>query len=361
MNSSTSSSDRHRKYGLGLLALALVPTSILFALGVFLEPLYGDLTRIGSYSERNFGWNAPQMEFSKVLYTEKRFDRYHDVVLLGDSFSTEWPNQQWQNHLISATGWSMVTMNAKSIKLDALLKTRAFLETPPAVLVFESVERELPRRINDGVPCDTAATTGSMISNVNFGLPRASNSSGALVKPIGRRKDWNDVKLDFVLNFLRNGVSRIFWGDDDTEVKKITLDTAAPFSSVEKQELLVYVDDLSSADSWRNVGLQELGCRIERIRKKVEANGRTQFVLMIAPNKMSAYGNFFGEVGVDKTNMLNTLATQHPAVIPRIDLALKAAIEIGVVDVYLPDDTHWGSSGHQIAADSLRKFLQREK
>ena len=361
MNFFTSSSDAHRRYVLWLASLALIPTFFLFVLGVFLEPLYGDLTRIGSHSERSFGWSVPQLEFSKPLYTEKKYDRYHDIVVLGDSFSIEWPNHQWQNHLVAASQWSVLTMNAKAIKLDALLRSRVFLETPPAVFVLESVERELPRRISDGLLCDTSATIGALTSNLTPNLPHASSVGSGMARPVERKKDWNDVKLGFVLNFLRNNVSRIFWGVDSTEVKKVKLDRPAPFSSIEKQELLVYIDDFRSADTWRTNGLQQMGCRIERIRKQVEANGRTQFVLMIAPNKLSAYGSFFSGQGVDKSSLLSALAVQHPAVIPRIDLALNAGISNGDVDVYLPDDTHWGSSGHQIVAHSLREFLQKEK
>jgi hypothetical protein len=42
----------------------------------------------------------------------------------------------------------------------------------------------------------------------------------------------------------------------------------------------------------------------------------------------------------------------------RIDLALISAIHNGEQDVYLPDDTHWGSSGYQIAAETLLTFLR---
>lgn len=361
MNSSTSSSDTHRQYVLGLAAVAVVPAFILFVIGVFLEPIYGDLTRVGSYSERRFGWTIPQLEFSKPLYTENKYDRYHDIVVLGDSFSTGSPKLQWQNHLIADSAWSVVTMKATAIKLDAVVNSRIFLETPPRVFVLESIERELPRRINNGRPCDTSATTAPQSSISKSVLPRASSLGSAVAKPVERKKDWNDVKLGFVINFLRNGASRILWDVDDTEVKKVVLDKVAPFSSLEKQELLVFFEDFISAASWRNMGLEEIGCRIEQIRKQVEANGRTRFVLMIAPNKLTAYASFFTDNRVDSSSMLNALAVRHPAHIPRVDLDLNSAIKSGEMDVYLPNDTHWGSSGHQIAAQSLREFLEKEK
>jgi hypothetical protein len=42
---------------------------------------------------------------------------------------------------------------------------------------------------------------------------------------------------------------------------------------------------------------------------------------------------------------------------PRVDLALRAAIAAGVADVYLPDDTHWGSAGSRIAARVVARYL----
>ena len=64
MSSYTSNSNNHRSYVLGLLAIVLIPVSALLSLGVYLQPLYGDLTRIGSFEEVNFGWNMPQLTFS---------------------------------------------------------------------------------------------------------------------------------------------------------------------------------------------------------------------------------------------------------------------------------------------------------
>src|SRR5205085_9650327 len=69
VNSYTSSFDPHGRYVWGLLALALIPAWALFAIGVYLEPVWGDLTRIGSYAERDFGWNKPQLEFPEPLST----------------------------------------------------------------------------------------------------------------------------------------------------------------------------------------------------------------------------------------------------------------------------------------------------
>lgn len=50
--------------------------------------------------------------------------------------------------------------------------------------------------------------------------------------------------------------------------------------------------------------------------------------------------------------------TKKPINFPRIDVALKKGLEKGVVDVYLPNDTHWGSWGHKTAAQTVVEYLK---
>ena len=110
MSSSTSSSNAHRTYVLGVLLLAFVPAAAFFATGLYLQPLDGDLTRIGAHAEREYGWNSPQTVFQQPLYTIGAYTEPHDMVVVGDSFATAMPAHQWQNHLVATTGLSLATL-----------------------------------------------------------------------------------------------------------------------------------------------------------------------------------------------------------------------------------------------------------
>ena len=123
--------------------------------------------------------------------------------------------------------------------------------------------------------------------------------------------------------------------------------------------MLVYKDDFRKAASWREMGLPEMSCRIERIRQRTEANGQTRFVLLVAPDKLTAYADFLHNKDLSDISALSELSGHLSKVMPRIDLALNSAIHNGEQDVYLPDDTHWGSSGYQIAAETLLTFLEQ--
>ena len=79
---------------------------------------------------------------------------------------------------------------------------------------------------------------------------------------------------------------------------------------------------------------------------------------MAAPDKLTAYADFVSDRKLRNLSALAELSKQNPDSMPRVDLALKSAIAQGVQDVYLPNDTHWGSIGNQIAAETLLATLQ---
>jgi len=78
---------------------------------------------------------------------------------------------------------------------------------------------------------------------------------------------------------------------------------------------------------------------------------------MVPPDKLTAYADYLSDSKFKDVSLLPRLADIHPDVMPRLDKALTQAIHRGEQDVYLPDDTHWGSSGQRIAAETLISFL----
>ncbi len=64
---------------------------VVVLLANWLDPVDGDLTRIGGYSENHFGWNDPQESFGENITQFQRaddsFDKAYDIVVYGDSFS----------------------------------------------------------------------------------------------------------------------------------------------------------------------------------------------------------------------------------------------------------------------------------
>lgn len=120
---------------------------------------------------------------------------------------------------------------------------------------------------------------------------------------------------------------------------------------------MIFKEDFDKQATWKAMTLQEMSCRLHQLRKKVERNGQTRFVLMVAPDKLTAYHQHLADPTTPYVSMLSSLAENNQAILPRIDLTLMSAIGRGEKDVYLPDDTHWGSTGHRISAETLLAFL----
>ncbi|MDR3395494.1 MAG: hypothetical protein P4L70_10885 [Parasulfuritortus sp.] len=367
MSSCISSSEPHRRFVIGLLVLIFAPINVLFALGIYLQPLDGDLTRIGYYPENNYGWNKPQLIFphTRLDFPDHdspagHYGSYHDVVVIGDSFSNIRPQSQWQNYLQTTTGFSIATLNINLINLPEVLASQTYKESPPKYLIFESAERYLPGNLtSNATGCGLSGTHSPNNGNeeINshiFSKTQYKNHAPGLPKLADRTKSWAEIKIGFVLKFLFRNIH----GDNNNSVHVMELRRAAPFSSQETRKLLVYDDDLKKVDSWKKLGTNTMGCLIQKLRQKVESNGYTRFLLMVPPDKLTAYEDFISDQNLRNRSLLSKLSDDHPEIIPRIDLALVNAIQAGKQDIYLPDDTHWGSSGQQIAAETILSFIQ---
>ena len=56
-------------------------------------------------------------------------------------------------------------------------------------------------------------------------------------------------------------------------------------------------------------------------------------------------------------NLIAELARDPSLPVPRTDIVLSQAIASGIQDVYLPNDSPWGSIGHKLFADALADHL----
>ena len=355
MNSSTSSSD-FRRFGLGFLLLAFAPGLGLFLLGVWLEPLAGDLTRIGGFSERDFGWRTPQIGFKNPLPIDEGAYAYRDLWVLGDSFATAWPKLQWQNHLREKTGRSIGTLNINRISIDRLLQDPEFQVHPPKILIIESAERYLTLRLNEtqAPPVPNAQVTPKRPSVSPLRMPQAAGR-----EPLLRSQALSDVQIPFAGRYLLRSFQREILRQSPGHTLRLKLSRDGLFSSRRAQELLVFEEDLQKERLWRSLGVSEITARLERLRARVEANGVTRLVVLIAPDKLTAYRDVLNEPSLRPYTELSALISSAPNLIPDTAHALEKAIHEGIEDVYLPDDTHWGSSGQERVALTLFSFLKK--
>jgi hypothetical protein len=153
----------YRTYAVLLAAAGFAMMSVLLAVALWLEPLRGDLTRLGGYAENDFGWRTPQAVFDPPLAVGPDRDEALDVVVFGDSFS--WQSAQmhqtpsgafWTDHLAAMTGWR-VGVAGRPEQMVALLASDRFQGQRPMAIVLQVVERELAG-LGAGAACGSSTS-----------------------------------------------------------------------------------------------------------------------------------------------------------------------------------------------------------
>lgn len=342
---------RSRTYSLILLSPIVTLAAVAFATMCYIQPNFGaDLTRIGGYTNRDFGWNLPQkvtadnsISMAKDLAAN---NAYYDVVVLGDSFSHfEKPRlNRWQQIFSSATGLSLITYHFNHVWLDDYLNSSAFQKHPPKILIMEFVERNIETFVKAGRMAE-CSDDERVDDKAIFFLQRNPVLMRPLVRPIGI------ASLDEAMNFLRINSKA------SHKVSHYYLTSNMLFSNHAANELLTLRDDrlkysVASSD------IKRLGCYLRQRQQRAEANGITHFVVMVPPDKTSLYCPYIRKKqNIRCESVVADLFVSDLHAV-RLDQVFAKALNQGVVDLYLPNDTHWGYLGSELAANSLRDWFR---
>jgi hypothetical protein len=110
-----------------------------------LQPLSGDLTRIGRLPESRFGWNRPQPVFEQALATVTS-PAQAKILVLGDSYSI---NGVWQ-HAAFGDAVRFATLRSSGALCQDFSDTLIKLGASPQLLVLQISERHLIDRMPPG-------------------------------------------------------------------------------------------------------------------------------------------------------------------------------------------------------------------
>lgn len=345
----------HKKYNLILLVPLGILFSVFISLAVWVEPITGDLTRMGGFTENNFGWNDPQLRFESMLYTFDKtleYSQYHDVVVLGDSFAITYPRTQWQNYFVRDTGLSLVTFRLDHIDIESFASSPAFRDHPPRIVIYETVELSFVGRGNawDKGDCQPASPAPkrepiAIRRGHQTPSPQARNTLSGPLHP----------NLSSGAHYLKRLIKKTFNKKSNRAVK-IALNRDDLFSNRQSGYALIYRSDFDRYQVSRNQ-LNRAICGLMHIQNTFQKNGKTFFVGVVAPDKLTAYMDVYKNFGREKIHWMTEIA-KHPELnVPRLDVAVRKEIARGVRDVYLPNDTHWGSAGHRAVARTLVDYL----
>ncbi len=342
-----------RRYFIAIVTISLGLVVAAWILAWWLEPLYGDLTRIGGYAERDYGWNAPMEEFHPLLATwGETYDHPVDVLVIGDSFANLRPPQQWQNWLAARTGWRIHTLDKHKVVLGDLIASRTYRLAPPRLVIWNNIERDLKDEYGKGSQqCASNSVTARL-------SPMKLHPLGISALNVMRPTDLWAVNPGFARNWLWKTLLRKA-NIRGSEALLLQLKRTDLFSSRTSGDLLVYRNELQKGN-WTDVELDRIRCSYSEFAALFEENGTTRFVTAIAPDKSSAYRPWLRNPSDVPPSRLPALLDDFPVPDARLDGAIADAITRGISDVYMPNDTHWGSAGQKVAADAILKLLIKE-
>lgn len=339
------------KYLLAVLSLILSGLLGLAAVSYYVEPLQGDLTRMGGYAERDFGGKLPQQSVADGTGLSSVYRQYHDVVVIGDSFSK---HGLWQAYLRQRTGFSFATLHWDDASVDSLLANPVFKAAPPKLVIAELGLRSLPTRFaSKTADCDLGKTVKPALAE----KPTFTETPVALAQaPRRTASQLQDINLKFALSFLENSVLRFALRHDFSKVKAYPLTRADLFSNRNSNEILL-LQTWFDRRTWTQAETAQALCGVINAQTRIQSNGKTLFVLLPIPDKGSAYAKYIVQPDFAVIKDISLLLAGTVINFPKLDAMIENAIDNGEKDVYLPNDTHFGTRGYQLTANALMDFL----
>lgn len=336
-------------YAFRLVLTVLAAASALAGGSILLQPLSGDQARIGRYDEADFGWQGTQTRFKEPLFQLDPARIDHDIVVLGDSFSND-ASVSWQNHVAQQTGARIATFHIRNTRWDRLLQDPSYRASPPKVFVLEIVERDLKEALGTPPPsCEVLETS----PHPRLPLSPVEAEVERYTRPTRRSLFQLDPRE--VLQFQWARLLRRF-GRSSGEAVEVGL-TRRAFSCRSEKSTLVYAGDILKRH-WTPADLKNIGCQLRWIQDSVQRGGRTLFLVMLIPDKLTAYSPDLSDRALDGLGILSRLDTRGLNVLP-VAQALGREIRAGTLDVYLPDDSHLGSLGQELLARTVFDELHR--
>ena len=323
----------------------IIPFATILGMALYIQPLVGDLTRLGNVSERSWGWNQV---LPVVSIDQSASDGDFDVLVIGDSFSEK---DIWQSVMRDLTGLKFKTFRWEDFSSPACLEAgishlkRQFPNI--RYVVIETVERsavsrltalngkidECPLTITSSIHTDASKTLAIRNKSLNS-IPDALYTIKAF---LSEPKKYHQTTV--------SGYGYI------SPLKRTDL-----FSNQKSDALLYFAGDLEKLD-WTEVQIKESLKNLEKLSQILSQQG-LKIIFAIVPDKSTAYSEYlvnspFKGKSIDIWQKLNAASL--------IAVNLKAAFSETLImtkDFYLPDDTHLSTVGYQSLASEISKSLK---
>lgn len=320
------------------LSTGLLTLLLFFCLGLFFQPLTGDLTRLGNFSENDFGWNKTQ----PILAIVRQDEITPNVIVLGDSFS-RW--NYWQSVVMGKQVYHCLTFqwdNPQELESWIISLKKDYPATQ--YVIVETVEREFVHRFN---------TKQNTIPGKKLTPQKTEVYCTASKRAVDRSFTFSDP--NYLIGALYNSL-RSFSQTTASGLTFISpLKRGDLFSNKRSDRLLYYTDDNLKKD-W---SLEEVKKSVHNIKQIQESAQRHGIILILAvvPDKSTTYGNYFTSSQFDHPipDIWEELDRQG---ITQVNLKppLIAAVD-KTQDLYMPNDTHLSTKGFMLMGNAVTHRL----
>jgi SGNH hydrolase-like domain, acetyltransferase AlgX len=335
-----------RRYLQTFFALTTVALIITWVLSYWQRPLSGDLTRIGFYSERDYGWNAQQTQLN-IAATGAAVIR-PDFWVLGDSFSI---GNQWQSVIGEQGQLRSQTFHYDKIGCVSQWIDQAAKHPSIRTVVLEVAQISLLTRFAKIADCGN--TPNKPIEVV---------ARRALTEPItdfNPSTDWR-IKHSALTQLntwqiSRQGAQTL---RDDQVANSSLKPNCANFSNQRHDRLLYQTGSLDHPNKTAKTYAQA-AANLLNLQKQAEAHGK-KFLLVVIPDKFSAYQSCItdteastGQAAVSTCNYLSPEGVTCLNLMPLID-----SERLKTRDLYLPNDSHFSNAGYRLLANAVAPYLR---
>jgi hypothetical protein len=343
MNSNSKAIRDYVKY---FSATALISLGTFGSLGYFLEPISGDLTRVGKLSERDFGWNKPQPEI-QILQADRASKP--DVIVLGDSFSA---SNTWQTVAMQKSGLKVLTFNWLSLGhpscIEEWLESASRIYPSASTVIVETIERSFFERFNVGkAVCKRVSAVPSTILVKPTDITRAQGAREIMPDPIYALKAFISTFKRFDQSTLRG------------KATVAPLNRADLFSN-RRSDLLLYYSDDDDKRNWTENATANSVIFLSALNASAKRHNM-RLLIAVIPNKLTVYSRYLKvpKQGNSAANVWNEMRNQG---IPQIDLFdLFAPKVASIPDFYLSNDTHLSTSGYIFMGESISAILSERR
>jgi len=328
-----------------IIGLFFIP---LLVLDLKLDSLTGDLTRIGKFSENEYGWRMKSFQLAEETELKGDIKQYYDVIILGDSFSHN--PSSWVTILSQSTSLKVGLFEVNDyLDVFDFIKRLKHNKNLPRIFIYQSVERKLKERLKKYNECPLKK---SYYSNNLSAIEYSTNDIEVIPYFLNRRIRIDD--LGYTLKYVQANLLA-----EHGQVNQFKLKNASLFSNLKSDNILVFSGDLETLN-WTNKDWVKIKCNALQVQKYINETTLTDFVFLVAPDKTTVYKKY-----IDKNNIsgshLEVLSSDIMLNFIRLDDFLIKKIEQGEVDIYWPNDTHWSYRGHQLVAENVIRYLTNKK